>query len=87
MLNVHLSYKPPSSWRILFRSEGYPRQFSRLKKFMTLVVPDGGFCKGIIIQVILTPMGVLPNGQSRLRIKVDLTGAYVHTPRQRNSDK
>ena len=49
MLNVHLSYKPSSSWRILFRSEGYSRQFSRLKKFRALVVPVGGFCKGIII--------------------------------------
>ena len=49
MLNVHLNYKPPSSWRILFLSGGYPRQFSRLKKFRALVVPGGVFHKGTII--------------------------------------
>ena len=46
MLNVHLSSKPPSSWRILFRSGVYPSQFSRLKNSRALVVPDRGFRKG-----------------------------------------
>ena len=50
MLNVNLSYNPTSSWRILFRYGGYPRQFSRLKKFRALVVPGGGCRKGIILQ-------------------------------------
>ena len=42
MLNVHLSYKPPISCRILFHSGGCPRQFSHLKTFRALVVPSGG---------------------------------------------
>ena len=50
MLNVQLSYKPTSSWRILFRYGGRPRQFSRLKKFRSLVVTGGGCHKGVIIQ-------------------------------------
>ena len=85
MLNVKLSYKHTSSWRILFWSGGYPRQFSPLKKFGALVVPGGGFRKGIILQEILTPMGVLTNVQSCLRKKGDVTGASVHATRQRNS--
>ena len=55
MFNVHLGYKPPSSWRKLFRYGGYPRQFSRLKKIRSLLVPGGGFCKGTI----------LPGGQQK----------------------
>ena len=85
MLNVHLSYKTPSSWRILFWSGVPPRQFSHLKKFMALVFPGGGFRKGEIIQGILTPMRVLPNGQWRLRRKGDITGESVDAPIQRNS--
>ena len=50
MFNSHLTYKPPSSWRILFQYGGIPMQFSHLKKFRALVVPLGGYCKGIIIQ-------------------------------------
>ena len=50
MLSVHLSYKPPSSWSILFCSGGRPRQFSCLKKFRSLVFPRGGCRKDIIIQ-------------------------------------
>ena len=49
MFNVHLIYKPPSYWRIPFQSGESPRQFSRLKIFRALVVPDGGLCKGVII--------------------------------------
>ena len=63
MLKVHLIYNPPSSRRILFWSGVYPMQFSCLKRFGVLVVPAGGCRKGVIIQGILTPMGVLPNGQ------------------------
>ena len=59
MLNLHLSYKPPSSWRILFWSGGYPRQFIYLKPFRALVVSGGGCCKEITILVILTPTGFL----------------------------
>ena len=79
---VHLGYKPPSSWRILFWSGGRPRKFSSLKKFRSLVVPSGGCRKEIIIQGIMTPTGVLPNGQSCLRRKRDITGESVHSPRQ-----
>ena len=50
MFNVHLTYKFPSSWMILFWFGGYPRQFSTLKKFRALVVPGGGFHMGIILQ-------------------------------------
>ena len=64
MLNIHLSYKPPSSWRIMFCPWGYPRQFSRLNAFRDVVVHSGGCCKGIIIQVILTPMVFIANVQS-----------------------
>ena len=85
MLNVQLSYKPPSSWRALLRSGGRPRQFSRLKKFRDLMVPGGGCHKGVIPQGILTPTGVIPNGQSCLRRNGGVTGASVHTPIQRNS--
>ena len=85
MLNVHLSYKSPSSWRILFCLGRYPRQFSCLKKFRDLVFSGGGFHKGIIIQLVMTPTGVLPNVQSLLRRKGDVTGASVHAPIQSNS--
>ena len=85
MLNVHLSYKRISSWRILFWSGGYPRQFSCLEKFRALVVPGGDCHKGIILQGIMTPMVVLTNGQSCLRRKGGVTGASVNALRQRNS--
>ena len=49
MLNVHLSYKPPGSWRILFWSGGYPRKFSLVKKFRAFVVLDGGCRKEITL--------------------------------------
>ena len=84
-MTVHLSYKPPSSWRVLFLSGGYPRNFSRLKKFRALVVPGKGLRKGVIIQGIMTSTGVLTNIQSSLRRKGGVTGAYVHAPIQRNS--
>ena len=85
MLNLHLSYKHTSSWRMLFLYGVYPSQFSRLENFRALVVPSGGFCEGIILQGIMTPTGVLPNGQSCLRIKGGVTGESVHLPRQSNS--
>ena len=44
ILNVQLSYKPPSSCRV------WPRQFILLKKFMALVVPGRGFRKGVILR-------------------------------------
>ena len=63
MLNVYLIYKTPSSWRILFWSGGYPRQFSCLKISRFLVVPGGGYRKEIILQLIMTHTEVLPKGQ------------------------
>ena len=47
--------------------------------------PGGDCRKKINFQIIMTPMGVLPNVQSCLRKKVDVTGASVHAPRQINS--
>ena len=85
MLNLHLSYKNPISWRILFCSRGYTRKFSRMKKFRALMVPGGGCHKGIIIQGIMTTTGVLPNGKSCLIRRGDLIGAYFHEIIQRNS--
>ena len=87
VINVecNLSYKPPSSWRILFLPRVYPRQFIRLKHFRSMAVPSGGCHKGVIIQVILTPMAVLPNGQAWLRKKGYITGGSVHAPIHRNS--
>ena len=84
MLHLHLSYKTPRSWRILFRSGGHPRQFSRLKKFRALVVPGGGFRKGIT-QGMQLPSGLPVIGQSCLRRKGDVIWVSVHSPIQRNS--
>ena len=85
MLKVQLNYKPPSSWRILFRSERRPRQFSCLKKFKALVVPGGGCRKGIFLQWRHLTSYLSIIGQSCLRIKKDVTGASVHATTQRNS--
>ena len=85
MLNEHLSYNPCSSCSIIFCTEGYPMKFSCLKKFMALVFPGRGCHKGIILQGILSPTGVLPNVQSWLRIKEDVTGESVHAPLKRNN--
>ena len=84
-MNVHLSYKPTSSCRILFQYGGYPRQFNLLKKFRAMVVPGGGCRKGIIIQGRQLLSGLPVIGHSCLRIKWDVTGLYVHAPRQSNS--
>ena len=54
-------------------------------QFRSLVVPGGGCRNEIILQGVMTPMGVLPNGQECFRKKGYVIGAYVHTPRQRNS--
>ena len=85
MLNVHLIYKPSVYWRILFWSGVYPRKFSCLKNFRSMVVAGRGCHKGIILQGIMTPTGVLPNGKSSLRRKRNVTGASVYVPRYRNS--
>ena len=50
MYNVHLSYNPPISWRIMFWSVGIPQAVQLFEKFRALVVPGGGCRKGIIIQ-------------------------------------
>ena len=85
MSNVHLRYNPPISWRIMFWSGGNPRHFSSMKKFRSLVVPGGGWRKGITIKGILTPTEVLPNGISCLIRKGDVPGASINVPVQRNS--
>ena len=85
MLNMHISYNPPNPWRILFPSGGCPRQFSCLKIFRDLVVTGGGCRKGVILQGILMPTGVLPNVQSCLIRKWDVIGTSVYESRQINS--
>ena len=85
MSNVHLSYKPNSSRRILFWYGGHPRKFSCLKKFRALVVPSGGYHEGIIIQGMQMSSVLLVIGQSSLRRKGDATGASIHATRQRYS--
>ena len=64
---------------------GIPQAVKLSKKIRSLVVPVRFCRKGIILQVILTPIGVLPNGQSCLRIKLDVMGAAVHAPIYSNS--
>ena len=85
MFNMQLVYKPPRSWRILFRSGGRPSQFSFLKSFRVQMVPGGGFHKGIIIQGVLAPTGILRNGHSCLIKKWDVTAVSVRSPRHRNN--
>ena len=85
MLNIHLSYKPPSSWRILFLSGGCPRKFSRLKKFRDLVVPGLGFRKGIIIQGEAADLRFTCNRPVMPENKMDVTVVSVHAPRKRNN--
>ena len=46
MLNVHLSYKPPYSWRIIFWSGGCPRQFSGLNFSGLWHIPKGPVVRG-----------------------------------------
>ena len=82
---MHLIYKPPSYWRIRFWSWVFAGEFMHLKILRSLVVTVGVCSKGLIIQVIMTPMGVLPNGKSCLRIKEDVTLVYVHAPIHSNS--
>ena len=83
-MNVLLSYKPPSSWRILFWSGGCPSNFIHLKKFRSLVVPNGGCREGIIIQGRHLPSYLPVIGYSCLRIKRYADGVSVHAPIQRN---
>ena len=85
MLRLYVKYKPLSSCRTLFWYGGRPRQFICMENFRVLVVPGGGFHKGIIIQYILAPKAFLPNGQAWFKIKGNVTRAYVHAPRERNS--
>ena len=83
MLSIHLSYRPPSYWRIFFCSVGYPRHFSHLKKFRA--VPVRGFRKGIILQGRQLPSGLPVIGYSWMRRKGYVTVASVHAPRYRIS--
>ena len=84
MLNVHLSYKPLSYWRILFRSGGFSRQFSCMKRFRSLVVPGRGCRKDAIIQGIKLKRRFSYGSRSCLRIKGDVTGVSFHSYRPRN---
>ena len=84
---IPLRHPPPGTTRALkiFRRLnclGYTLYQNSI--LQELVVPDGVFCKSIILQVILTTTGVLPNGQSWLRRKGSVTGESVHAPRQIN---
>ena len=58
---------------------------TQLVQFRALVFPDGGCGKVVILQLILTHMRVLPNGESYLIIKGGVTRSSVHTPGQRNN--
>ena len=49
MLDMHLSYNPPSSWGILFRSEGIPKKFSYKKNSRHLLIPGGCLRKKTIM--------------------------------------
>ena len=82
---MHLSYEPPSSWRILFLYGGYPRQVSCLEKSRALVVPGGDCSKGVILHGRQLPSGLPLIGYSCPRIRGDVTGVSVHEPRKRNS--
>ena len=83
MLNIHLIYKPPRSWRILFWCGVRPRHLVHLNISRELVVPGRGCHKGIIIHGVLTPAGVLPNGHSFFRRKEDVKGAAAPHPNRR----
>ena len=85
ILNYHISYKPPSYWRVLFSSGGHFRQFSCMKKFRYLVVPRGGCCKKKILQGIQLKHTFSYGRWSFLIRKLDLMGSSVHTSRPRNS--
>ena len=87
MLNIHLSYKAPSSCRVLFSSGGGPSQFSRLINFRSLVVPGGGCQKGVIIQGRHLPSALMftCNSPVMLENKGGVMGASFSTPIQRNS--
>ena len=84
MLNVFLSHKPLSSWRILFWYEGHFSQFNRLEKFRALVVPDGGCRKGVILQGGQLHSGLPVIDHSYLRRKGDVVISSVHATIQRN---
>ena len=85
MLNAHLPYKPPSSYRIIFWYGGCPRQFSHLEKFSALVNPRGVCHKEIILQGMQLTSGFPLIVQSFLIRKGDLTGSPDHAPIQNNS--
>ena len=84
MLNVHLSYKPTSYRRIIFWFGGRLRQFSHLGKFRALLVPSRVCRNRTILQFIMEPTEVLPNGQQCLIIKGVITVVPVHAPIPRN---
>ena len=82
---MHLSYKPPSSWKIMLWYEGCPRQFIRLKFFRELEYTIGLCRKGIILQGRQLPSGLPLIGQSFIKRKGYVPGESIHAPRQSNS--
>ena len=60
---------------------GIPQEVQFSGFLRAVMVPGGGSCKEQIFKALTW---VLPNGQSWLRRKGALMGAYVHTLRQRN---
>ena len=82
LLNLHLSYKPPSFWSIMFWSGGNPRYFNHLKRFRYLTYPVVVYFEGIIIQGRQLPSGLPVVVHSWLRRKWGVMGASVHTPIQ-----
>ena len=85
MLNLHLSYKTPSSLGVLFLSGRCHIQLSHMKTFRELVVPGEECRKEIFIQGIVAPLGVPPNGQSWLRRNGDVMGVSFHATRKSNN--
>ena len=85
MLNMHLRYNTPSSWRILFQYKGRPRKFSGIKTFRYLVVPVRGYHKVILIQGIQINCRFSCGRRSRLKRKRYLIISSFHVPIQRNS--
>ena len=81
MLNLHLSYKPPSSCRVLFRSGDCHRKVSCLKKFRAPVFPVRGCRKRIIIQGVQLKQRLSCVRQLFFRSKGNVTGESLHTSR------
>ena len=85
LLNVHKSYNPISSLRIMFWYWGRLRQLSNLKNLRFCTDPGGVCCKRIILQGRQMHSGLPIICQSCLRRKEDVIGASVNSTIQSNS--